>query len=78
VSVELSRVDETSEVILTITDNGSGIAVHERSGMGLGLVGMRERVEMFGGKFRVTTAPARGFSVHARIPVTAEQLETPS
>jgi two-component system sensor histidine kinase UhpB len=79
VSVELSRVDEAREVILTITDNGSGVTAPERGGVGLGLIGMRERVEMLGGRFRVTTAPSRGFSVHARIPVVAiEQLETPS
>jgi signal transduction histidine kinase len=34
----------------------------------LGLVGMRERVEMVGGIFQVESAPGRGTTVSAKLP----------
>jgi len=35
----------------------------------LGLLGMRERLEMVGGKFTVTSAPGRGTTVVAQVPL---------
>jgi len=37
---------------------------------GLGLTGMRERIELLGGTFEVRTAPGAGTTVRARVPVT--------
>jgi signal transduction histidine kinase len=34
----------------------------------LGLIGMRERVEMVGGKFELTSKPGHGTTVSVRIP----------
>lgn len=70
VNIEITRRD--AEVWLSITDDGAGANMQER-GTGLGLIGMRERVEMLGGQLRITTAPGHGFSIHARAtmePVT--------
>ena len=39
--------------------------------MGLGLLGMRERVEMVGGNFDVESTKGKGTTVRARIPATA-------
>jgi signal transduction histidine kinase len=36
------------------------------------LIGMRERVGMFGGTFRTSARPGGGFVVHAEIPVEDE------
>lgn len=57
----------TDEVVVSMVDDGCGADLSERK-FGLGLIGMRERVEMLGGQFHVTTEPARGFGVLARIP----------
>ena len=38
----------------------------------LGLLGSRERVEMVGGKFGVVSAPGRGTTVSAEIPITGD------
>ena len=35
---------------------------------GLGLVGMRERLEAFGGTLRIDTAPGKGFRIEATLP----------
>ncbi len=41
---------------------------------GLGLIGMRERIETLGGRLQVTAEPAGGFGIRAQIPAAnAEQ-----
>jgi signal transduction histidine kinase len=53
---------------LEITDDGGG--GHESSlPGGHGLVGMRERVALYGGRFRASPNPAGGFTVHALLPI---------
>lgn len=65
------------EVVFTLADDGGGADLGQKS-VGLGLIGMRERVEMLGGEFQVTTGPARGFRLFARIPVVhCDQSQTP-
>ena len=41
----------------------------QKAPTGLGLIGMRERAEMLGGSWRVTTGPGEGFRIEACIPV---------
>jgi signal transduction histidine kinase len=67
-----ARVDVTfdpSTVELEVTDDGPGtfgtVAVGTRSG----LIGMRERVEVFGGRFSAGPMEGGGFRVFARLPV---------
>ena len=71
VEVRLLRSMSSSgdEVMLSLVDDGCGAEPGKR-GAGLGLIGMRERVEMLGGQFHVATGPAQGFSISARIPTT--------
>ena len=55
---------------LRITDNGIGSPVETiGSSTGHGLIGMRERVELFGGELTVGSTPLGGFSVIARLPL---------
>jgi signal transduction histidine kinase len=53
-----------------VVDDGVGGSV---STGGHGLIGMRERVEMFGGEFEAGALPEGGFRVDARIPVEYPQ-----
>ncbi|WP_258198730.1 sensor histidine kinase [Streptomyces sp. A244] len=56
------------EVSIEVTDAGrTGVSARMRPG-GQGLVGMRERVEAYGGTFFSGTMPEGGFRVAARIP----------
>jgi signal transduction histidine kinase len=54
---------------VTVTDDGVGPPAHNGSAGGHGLVGMRERVALFGGRLDTGTAEdGEGYRVHAFIP----------
>ncbi len=63
--VHINRGPSTLE--LRITDNGQGAGAID--GGGHGLQGMRERVEVFGGRFDAGPQPGGGFVVSAVLPV---------
>jgi signal transduction histidine kinase len=69
-SVSIKRLPRT--VIMEITDDGRAFDVAHvldfRKNKRLGLIGMRERVEMVGGKFNVASSPGAGTTISARIP----------
>jgi len=60
-----------SEITLTISDNGRGVPSSQGSS-GLGLIGMRERIEALGGRFEVKRGALCGFLVSAWLPVAIE------
>ena len=66
---------------MDITDNGQGFEVNGISGAKknnrLGLLGMRERVEMIGGSFRVESTPGEHTTVHVEIPTGRGGIEKP-
>lgn len=69
VSVARSAADTRDRTFIEVTlvDDGRGTDLSSRT-LGLGLRGMRERVEMLQGELHITSAPGRGFSIRARIP----------
>jgi signal transduction histidine kinase len=61
------RLDELE---LEILDDGPGAAADATNGAGgHGLIGMRERVSMFGGDLAAGERSGGGYSVHARLPL---------
>jgi signal transduction histidine kinase len=69
-----SRVEVTVDyrpeaVVLNISDNGNGAT--STASTGHGLVGMRERVEIFGGDLTTGSSSLGGFTVRATLPVKA-------
>jgi PAS domain S-box-containing protein len=61
-----------AEIRFSFEDNGCGFDPGRRR-QGLGLVGLRERVEALGGNFDLHSAPGQGARVRASIPVKGKQ-----
>ena len=58
------------EVEIEVRDNGAGAA--KTDGLGHGLVGVRERVKIYGGEMSAGAAPEGGFLLSTRLPIAEE------
>jgi two-component system, NarL family, sensor histidine kinase UhpB len=71
IDVSLNREPAASgsgeDIVLTVRDDGRGADLALRK-PGFGLNGMRERVELLGGRFTLESAPGKGFGLEARLP----------
>ncbi len=71
--VEVSIQKLPGCICMKIKDDGKSFnvehALHAKGGKHLGLLGMRERLEMVGGKFIVESSPAKGTTIQAQIPL---------
>ncbi|PWU09222.1 MAG: hypothetical protein C5B50_27860 [Verrucomicrobia bacterium] len=77
--VEIELRPESDTLVLTTSDNGSGISPQRsKDPHSLGLIGMQERAAALGGECHITSGPGLGTVVEARIPFTANhQMVTP-
>jgi signal transduction histidine kinase len=68
----LVLIRNRTNVTLLIEDNGIGFdprSVEPTSARGLGMLGMKERVTECGGTFEVESAPLKGTTIRAQIPL---------
>jgi PAS domain S-box-containing protein len=69
--VEVVLRGNATEVTLVVRDNGRGITDSERDHpRSIGLLGMRERARMQGGRFEVQGVAGKGTTVTLRLPLT--------
>jgi signal transduction histidine kinase len=70
--VEVSIRKHLNAVRMEIKDDGRSFQVertlHAKKNKRLGLLGMRERVEMVGGTFDIESAPGQGTTIRVEIP----------
>ncbi|MEA2248934.1 MAG: hypothetical protein QOH46_3463 [Solirubrobacteraceae bacterium] len=66
-TVAVQVVERDGMVEVLVSDDGVGFAVEAESD-GFGLIGMRERTRLAGGRHELRSAPGRGTSVRAVIP----------
>jgi signal transduction histidine kinase len=68
---------ETDVLVVEVADDGRGAATALSGvGTGNGLIGMRERVEIYGGELTAGPRPGGGYAVRAVLPVTTARSAT--
>lgn len=78
VTVAIERTN--SAFVLTVSDDGRAFNVAnalQSQGGRLGLLGMRERVEMVGGTFEINSSAPGGTTVRASLPMNSAATELP-
>jgi signal transduction histidine kinase len=75
VRVDLAERDGHVEV--AVTDDGKGFDTSRTDGLGFGLTGMRERVELAGGELDIESSTS-GTTIHARLPTRRRAPDEPS
>jgi signal transduction histidine kinase len=77
--VKMSITEISGAIRMEINDNGKSFAVEKtlqaKNHNRLGLIGMKERVEMVGGKLAIVSTPGTGTTVRAEIPFTQEKIK---
>jgi signal transduction histidine kinase len=70
--VKIQVREENEVIMLKVSDNGRGITDEEKSGKRtLGLLGMRERAHLIGGKIEITGSHGEGTVITVSIPIPA-------
>lgn len=75
--VQIEFTFEARQVALQISDDGQGfdlegvLAQRLQDGRGLGLLGMRERAELLGGRLEVQIEAGRGTQIRVQLPLSA-------
>ncbi len=67
VSVLLTR--RPGAVAVVVDDDGRGYDPEQQPSEGIGLIGMRERVELLGGRLSLESSPGSGATVAAEVPL---------
>ncbi len=67
VSVVLTRKDDSVSVV--VEDDGVGFEPERTRDGGIGLVGMRERVGLLGGRLRIESSPGAGSTLVVEVPL---------
>jgi signal transduction histidine kinase len=68
-SVLVSVRTQDNNVVVVIKDDGIGFNSVSSGRGGLGLLGIRERVEALDGTVRISSQPSKGTMIQVRIPV---------
>jgi PAS domain S-box-containing protein len=77
--VEVSIQRLPNALLMQIKDNGQSFdverAMQPKKNKRLGLIGMRERLEMVNGQFAIESAPGKGTTIQAQIPFAGRTKE---
>jgi signal transduction histidine kinase len=68
--IDVSLIGTASQLTLRVTDTGRGFDPLASVAVGIGLLTMRERVELSGGQLTIRAADARGTTIEAILPLS--------
>jgi signal transduction histidine kinase len=78
VTVTIAKQPEIGGILMEIHDDGISFEVEKvllaKRYKRLGLISMRERVEMFGGKLAIVSSPGKGTVIRATLPAGKDQV----
>ncbi len=83
-NVFINMRSKNDGIVVEIEDDGDGFDIHSvfseaagynRTGRGLGLLGMKERASLIGGRLRICSSKDSGTRVTLRIPVDSIRRE---
>lgn len=69
-AVQIQLHCKQESVTLLIADNGQGFNVARAEGRGVGLLSMRERIQVLGGDIQVESAAGKGTEIYVHCPTT--------
>jgi signal transduction histidine kinase len=67
IKIKLNTID--NELTLLLDDNGKGFYINNPEHKGIGLDGIRRRIQMLGGKYNLESHPGRGVHLELTIPI---------
>jgi len=77
--VKMSITEISGAIRMEISDNGKSFQVDKilsaKNHKRLGLIGMKERIEMVGGSLAIESAPGKGTTVRAEVPFPQEKTK---
>jgi signal transduction histidine kinase len=79
-NIRVTVEDTGNEILVMVADDGIGFRMEERSGTGLGLLGIAERVRELDGRLVIESAPGHGTKLHIALPRTpvSEEIAGPA
>jgi signal transduction histidine kinase len=72
--LEINLEKEEASLVLTVTDNGTGLPPLDSRQPGMGLRIMVHRAELIGGELSIKPAPDGGTRVRCRVPLSSQAL----
>ena len=76
ISIVLSEWEKS--LVLTVKDNGTGFDLNAQKEQSFGLLGIRERAAMVGGKAKITSEAGKGTTVRVSLPLMASRHDVGS
>ncbi|HEX9427306.1 MAG TPA: GAF domain-containing protein [Candidatus Polarisedimenticolia bacterium] len=73
--VQINLLSARGQMKAVVSDNGVGIGERGNRTTGLGLLGMRERIERIGGELRIDSRQGGGTRLEASIPIDGSSLQ---
>ncbi|HYD83490.1 MAG TPA: ATP-binding protein, partial [Opitutus sp.] len=68
-TVTISLIRESDALVLTVSDDGSGLARNAAKSRGLGLGVMQHRAKVIGADLTVNSKRGDGVTIHCRLPL---------